>query len=218
MAAPIAHIFLALQMLSGPFKGLFNEKEFLVGTSFPDIRYLKVIEREKTHFSRVALTDIIREKDSFRAGVLFHSFVDEKREEYVVKNGFYEKIPDFKFSSQSLKFAEDVILKNHFDITPYIAYFDGILEQETQCNIAAEHIKSWHFFLQEYFRGRYSEKELILKYFDFNEPNSWRIKRWIFSWIYSEKVRRAMFAIIHNQQIHDLVLRFYMNFRNDFLQ
>lgn len=43
MAAPIAHVFLAVQMLAGPFKGLFNEKEFIVGASFPDIQYLKVV-------------------------------------------------------------------------------------------------------------------------------------------------------------------------------
>src|SRR5438132_13939173 len=106
MAAPIAHIFLAVQMLAGPFHGLFDEKEFIVGTSFPDIRYLKVVSREETHFSHVTLEDIVQETDSFKAGMLFHSFVDEQREAYIIAHGFYGKIPSFRFTTQSLKFAE----------------------------------------------------------------------------------------------------------------
>jgi hypothetical protein len=84
MAAPIAHIFLAVQILVGPFKVMSHEKEFIIGTSFPDIRYLKVIERAETHFENVTLNDIKKETNSFKAGMLFHSFVDQKREEYMV--------------------------------------------------------------------------------------------------------------------------------------
>ena len=32
------------------YKNKFDEKEFIVGTSFPDIRYLNVIKRNETHF------------------------------------------------------------------------------------------------------------------------------------------------------------------------
>ena len=102
-------------------------KEFIFGTSFPDIRYLKVVSRTETHFTNVSLQDILQEKNSFKAGMVFHSFVDERREAYVVENHFYKKIPNFKFSSQSLKFAEDEILKSYLDIFKYHAYFDAIL-------------------------------------------------------------------------------------------
>ncbi len=96
MAAPIAHIFLAVQMLLGPLQGLFNEQEFILGTSFPDIRYLKVVQRADTHFTHVTLQDVLQEKSSFKAGMIFHSFVDEQREAYVVKNHFYKKFPSFR--------------------------------------------------------------------------------------------------------------------------
>jgi hypothetical protein len=111
MAAPIAQVYLALQILAEPLNGYFNEKEFLVGTSFPDIRYLKLIERTQTHYSNCTLDDIKKEKNSFKAGVLFHYFVDEKKEEYMLKNYIYEQLPQFRFISQSLKFAEDQLLR-----------------------------------------------------------------------------------------------------------
>lgn len=219
MAAPIAHIFLAVQMLAGPFKGLFDEKEFIIGTSFPDIRYLKVTERAETHFEDVNLKDILQEKDSFKAGMLFHSFVDEQREAYVVKNKFYEKISVFRFSSQSLKFAEDEILRQQLNISKYSAYFDDIIDAEKKFNISKEHIKRWHGFLQEYFDEAHAKrglKELIMQYFDLHEPHAWRIKRWIFSWYYARKISQAIAAITDNDQAKGLILDFYLHFSDNF--
>lgn len=212
MAAPIAHIFLATQMLAGPFQGLFNEKEFIIGTSFPDIRYLKVAARAQTHITHVTLESIIKEKDSFKAGMLFHSFVDEQREAYVVENHFYEKIPSFKFTTQSLKFAEDDILKSQFDITSYISYFDKIIEQEKSFGITETNIKNWHNFLQGYFRGDYTQKDLFMKYFDLNDPDAWRVKRWVFSWYYARKCTQTMSFIAGDKKMTALILDFYLNF------
>lgn len=177
MAAPIAHIFLAIQMLMGPFKGMFDEKEFIIGTSFPDIRYLKVVERAKTHSSGVTLTDIMHEHDSFKAGMLFHSFVDEKREEYISRHELYQKIPTFRFATQALKLAEDKLLRAYFDISPYISYFNEILKQETDYHIRTEHIRVWHTYLQVYFQDACSVQEVISKYFDLHDPSAWRIKK-----------------------------------------
>ncbi len=39
MPAPLMHVALALIALKGPFSNA-NKKDFIVGTSFPDIRYL----------------------------------------------------------------------------------------------------------------------------------------------------------------------------------
>ena len=49
MAAPIAHIFCALFLLNNNIIDVDNIQEFIIGTSFPDIRYLGVIERDTTH-------------------------------------------------------------------------------------------------------------------------------------------------------------------------
>jgi len=212
MAAPIAHIFLALQMLIGPFKGLFNEKEFIVGTSFPDIRYLKVIARDETHFEHVTLEDIMQEKNSFKAGMLFHSFVDEQREEYIVAQGFYKKLADFKFVTQALKFAEDEILRQFFDAAPYLFYFNEIIAEEKAFNIAEKDIKRWHIFLKEYCGGHYSCKDLMMKYFDLIEPNAWKIKRWAFMLFYVPQMNRVISFITHNKWAREKILNFYLHF------
>jgi len=218
MAAPIAHIFLAVQMLAGPFSGMFNEKEFIIGTSFPDIRYLKVVGRGATHFSNVTLEEILQEQDSFKAGMLFHSFVDEQREAYVVAHGFYAKLSTFRFVTQSLKFAEDEILKARFDSTLYQHYFDDIVEGELGYNIDEQDIRAWHVFLQEYFKGSYSGKDLVMKFFDLNEPDAFWGKRWLFSWIYARKMQQVMLYIMENKQLNNLILSFYGSFSKKFTQ
>lgn len=212
MAAPIAHIFLAVQMLSGPLKGIFDEKEFIIGTSFPDIRYLKVVERTETHVQHVTLQDIFKEKDSFKAGLLFHSFVDEQRETYMIRHNVYQKLPQFRFSSQSLKFAEDELLKAHFDIAHYGNYFDDILDAETMYGIDVQHIRAWHTFLQGYCNGDYSGQDLIMQYFDLNEPDAWFIKRWLFAWFYARKMSHTMSLVIDTKETRDLILNFYLDF------
>jgi hypothetical protein len=212
MAAPIAHIFLAMQLLCGLAKGLFNEQEFIVGTSFPDIRYLKVVERAETHFERVTLNDVLQEKDSFKAGMLFHSFVDEQREQYVVDNNLYDGIPDFRFKTQSLKFAEDELLKPYCDLIRYQAFFNTVLPAQTTYGIDEQHIRSWHTFLQGYFAGDYSGQEMIMRYFDLNEPDAWFIKRWLFSYFYAQKMEHAIACVMHDAQKKHLLLDFYLTF------
>ncbi len=212
MAAPIAHIFLAIQMLAGPLSGLFNEKEFIIGTSFPDIRYLGVISRNVTHFSGVTIEDIMQEKDSFKAGMLFHSLVDRLREEYIVAHRFYSKIPDFKLITQTLKYAEDEILRSIFDSTVYVDYFDDILEQEKAYNISEKDIRTWHKYLQTYFAGRFSCTELMMHYFDLVQPDAWRIKRWLVSWFYVQKMEHVIVFIVNNRWAKRTILDFYMNF------
>lgn len=217
MAAPIAHIFLAVQALSGPLLNKFNEKEFLIGTSFPDIRYLNVIERDNTHFKNVTINDIKNETNSFKAGMLFHSFVDEKREEYIVQNNFYENLPRFKFMTQSLKFAEDQILMPLFDIKPYSSYFYEILDEEYKFNISNENLIKWHKFLQEYFNNKISCENLVMRYFDLNKPNSWRITRLFFSFYYARRINKSINKIVNNEHYKKLILDFYLNFNNKYL-
>lgn len=212
MAAPWAHIFLAILMLNGLFKGLFNEKEFIIGTSFPDIRYLKVVERAETHVTNVSIEDIMREKNSFRAGLLFHSFVDQVREKYMVELGLYELLPSFRFVTQSLKFAKDQILRSVCDASLYVDHFDEILPDERAYGIDEHHLKLWHRFLQNYLSGDYSIDDIIMKYFDLHEPDAWAIKRWFFSWFYARKIKRTITLIKKNRQMRQLLLDFYLNF------
>ena len=108
MAAPITHIVLSGKIFDKYFSN-FSKEEFFIGTSFPDIRYLGIIDRHKTHFSNASLQEI-KQKNSFWAGLLFHSFVDAKEIEYMKLNKIYSLMPHLKHVGHSFKFFEDELL------------------------------------------------------------------------------------------------------------
>lgn len=157
MAAPITHIILALVILKSGLLPNFNEKEFIIGTSFPDIRYLGVIDRKATHAKNVTLAMIAQEKDAFKAGMLFHALVDRVREDFMVKHNVYAMVPKSKYSSQLLKFNEDHILYpliTEWEWKKLGNYFDTILQQEQAFGIATSSLKQWHSFLKNYCSSR----------------------------------------------------------------
>jgi len=135
MAAPITHI-LFTTVLS---KNVSNE--FIAGVSFPDIRYLGSISRERTHMYGV---DRLTDTTSFISGMAFHQYIDELRGEYWKHNGIYERLPDTPLTAQALKFCEDIILYDSSDISHSFAdifqdtqgvsmkYSDTISYQETE--------------------------------------------------------------------------------------
>lgn len=75
MPNQITHIVLAAKVFDKTFSK-FNKSDFFIGTVFPDIRYLGVVKRNKTHFSNMTLDLVLKAKTSFEAGFLFHSLVD----------------------------------------------------------------------------------------------------------------------------------------------
>ncbi len=77
MATPITHVVLTDKIYNKFFSDK-NKKEFFIGTLLPDIRYLKVIERNKTHFENLAISDL-KDDDSFLSGMKFHSILDKTR-------------------------------------------------------------------------------------------------------------------------------------------
>ena len=131
----------------------FDREAFIVGTVFPDIRYLKVIERDKTHFKGLSFQDILDEQDSFTAGLKYHSLVDDVREKYMVEKGIYALIPPSKFITQALKIYEDEVLySNVSDWNQVVAYLDAVLPEETKMVEHVNKIKAWHFLMKEYFK------------------------------------------------------------------
>lgn len=150
MAAPITHIVLTEKIFDKFFKGRIK-KDFFVGSLFPDIRYLKIIDRDKTHFNNLTVVDLEKD-DSFLAGVKFHSILDIAREKFVVENNIYSLCSDSKYITQSLKFLEDEIFyKRIKDWHGYIDYFNEILPDEISLGIDAKDVKKWHVLLQKYF-------------------------------------------------------------------
>ena len=120
-----------------------------------------------------------------------------------------------EFVSQSLKFAEDQILRTLFDVEPYQLYFNEVLAEERAFNISYENIKKWHAFLMEYLVKNVSCQDLTMKYFDLHEPDSWFIKRWFFSRYYGRKISLIVASIVNEKQFKDIkdsLLNFYTQF------
>ena len=140
MAAPITHIVLANKVFDNYFSK-FEEGEFFIGTSFPDIRYLKVLDRDTTHFKNVELNlRTLNLDNSFVAGAKFHVIVDWIRENYIIANNTYEQIPKSRYVTQSLKLLEDELLYEKigswdqivkdFEHVPY-EQIDFVLDKKT---------------------------------------------------------------------------------------
>ncbi|MBU1091681.1 hypothetical protein KKA27_02375 [Patescibacteria group bacterium] len=150
MASPIVHVVLTNKIFNTFFQH-HNKKDFFIGTCLPDIRYLKVTERDKTHFQNVNL-DKLNKENSFLAGLKFHSILDKVREDYIVLNDTYNLCPESKYSTLALKLLEDRILYNNItNWNECINYLDDILDDEVNLGIKNEDIKKWHSLLQQLF-------------------------------------------------------------------
>ncbi len=151
MAAPITHIALTEKIFDKFFKDKIR-KDFFIGTSFPDIRYLKVIDRNKTHYDSLSITNLEND-ESFSAGVKFHSILDQAREKFIVENDTYSLCPESKYITHSLKILEDEVFYQHVkDWNLYTEYLNEILQNEKDYGVAEKDLKKWHSLLQQYFQ------------------------------------------------------------------
>ena len=160
MAAPITHIVLADKIYKKYFSNR-NKEKFFVGTSFPDIRYLGTVPRSKTHHTRVSFASIQQSTDSFNAGSLLHSFVDEAREKYMKENRYYLLFPRSKFTPTASKMYEDMVLYGKIKNWPEIvSYFDKIYKEELIDGIKKEDVEKWHQKLKDYFSYKPTGQDL----------------------------------------------------------
>lgn len=151
MASQITHA--ALTKLVWPkLQALFKEAPFLIGTIFPDIRYLKVISRERTHISNLKFSDVLTEPNAFAAGLKFHSFVDETRERFMVGRGVYGLLPESRYITQAMKLYEDEI---YYPLVGEWARsadaLDRVLLEQTALGVAESDVRRWHDLVRTYF-------------------------------------------------------------------
>lgn len=167
MSALITHIVLAEKVFEKYFTDM-DKREFVVGTCFPDIRYLGVVEREKTHFEGYKFTDL-KNEDSFTAGLKLHSIVDnDMNRRFMKESTLLSFFPsDFDHAHSAVKILEDVVLyekvKNWGEI---ISYFDMVLDKEIQFGISPEAISKWHRRLIKYFGQKPDRVEDIVDIYD----------------------------------------------------
>ncbi len=149
-AAPITHAYLAKKFFKAyPDFSAEERNAFMVGTLFPDIRYISDNARENTHYEDVSLDDVIHEENPFIAGIKFHCYVDEQREQYVVENQIYAKtIPyssDFYFTY--LKLAEDELLFDKYNWYDVCLALQTIYPEELNWGIQEKIVVKWHKLL-----------------------------------------------------------------------
>ncbi len=194
MAAPVVHIVLAIAFLSGPAQNVrVNEKEFILGTSFSDIRYIaRGVKREVTHIPRVKFKDVygqLKAGNSFWAGVLFHSLVDEMREWYMTemvkkkrcclccrwpwgKRGVYSYVPESIWIAHCLKFNEDIRLQARLSEQArkrIVAYFSDevpLVERVFAEQIGIPKLEvlgvitRWHKMIREYCSNELTDRSI----------------------------------------------------------
>lgn len=160
MAAPITHVVLTDKVYKKHFSDK-DKKEFYIGTSLPDIRYLGVIERNKTHFKNLSLQDVMNH-NSVEAGLKFHSLVDNVRKQFMQKNNYYSLFLKSDLQTQASKVLEDRVLYNKVDSwSEIISYFNKICIGELDLGIERNALEKWHQLLRTYFANSPDDKDTV---------------------------------------------------------
>lgn len=156
-AAQGMHVFLAEKWLAiQEWDYTPHQKHsFILGTLFPDIRYLGVLKREETHEQHLVKQDICEQRDDpFEAGRKLHVWIDEVRESFAERWNIYEQLPASVnlHKATFLKLLEDEIIWNELNI----AFIQETLKYEeykiNNFNLKVEDIQKWHSLLSQYFQ------------------------------------------------------------------
>jgi hypothetical protein len=147
MASQITHLVIADRLYQKYFSK-FDKGRFFAGNIFPDIRYLNVISREATHPKISTVEEILKEEDSFQAGVLLHGLVDLVRERFMVARKMYDVCPIADLTHTSLKLYEDEYYFNR--VTDWESICSMLDYKDTNYDIPAEKLELWYSALKKY--------------------------------------------------------------------
>jgi hypothetical protein len=151
MPWPATHILIAEQVYSTYFSHL-EKAAFILGTSFPDIRYLAKIDRNLTHINHLPLEEI-QDQTPFTAGLYFHSLTDAAWNAYIRKHGerLFTLVPHNRAMFHTLKILQDKYLYPQFEgWTQVSALFTDILPEERLFGIPEDLLQGWHAALAAY--------------------------------------------------------------------
>ncbi len=149
MPGPVTHIILTDKIFDRYFPEK-NRRLFYLGTLFPDIRYMGVIDREQTHPAVSSMEEITGQSD-FHAGIAFHALTDHIKREFMAAHHPTNKRAAGLNSGFLLKLAEDVhayTYRNNWQ--PIVDYLDHIPEETAAFGLSPRHLAAWHRLLQQY--------------------------------------------------------------------
>lgn len=150
MPWPVTHILIAVDFLDS-ISSRLDRKKFIIGTSFPDIRYPAKLERDQTHFGQPSVQEIFAE-DAFGAGILFHSLVDSLWNiEFHHQPFFKTHLPHNPAMMHTLKILQDVFVYDRLQKWGQISgHFKETIPEEDQFGAPKSMVKRWHQVISKY--------------------------------------------------------------------
>ena len=142
MSFPITHLVFS----EGIFKnsglaGNTAERDFFLGVSFPDIRYLGVIERSVTHTKNNG-------QSAFLQGMNAHLEMDIFRFEFLAK--ILPEVQD-PIKDMTIKLLEDLLFyEKSTNWQKYQTFFDEVIEDELALVDDVAAIQHWHMMMRDY--------------------------------------------------------------------
>lgn len=146
-AGPVVHARLADIYLATTSYDPAGEDAFRLGTLYPDIRYICPIRREDTHEKNVTLQCIRETTDPFIAGMRFHAWVDERRNDFVKEYGIDQAFSTRPLFPTYLKLIEDQILFSHYLWDQWRVVLMTYHPHEKK-HCSASTLVKWHAILQ----------------------------------------------------------------------
>ncbi len=151
MASQITHIVYGKKIFDRHQN--LNWHDFVLGTVFPDIRYLAKLDRDSTHVYGTSEINIPTD-NSFQSGVYTHCFIDERRNHILKSLGMYELIPHDYLNLTAIKMVEDSITFPLFDDWgKIITILDDIVVEQKKIGVSTKNIHEWQTGLQRYIRS-----------------------------------------------------------------
>jgi hypothetical protein len=203
MSAPVTHLVLAQKVFARYFSDC-DPALFFVGTSFPDIRRIGKIPRERVHDESYSLAKI-QSLDSFTAGLKFHSVVDLVSQQYSETSGFYDLFTQNIFTGYSAKLFADRILKTRLVQWPQMTgYFNHVYPEEFVYGVDQPTVRQWHRILTAYFTSDIEKDQTTREFIIANgTPEK-----------YIDEVIKAITPAGNYSQAEKLILKFYTDFEN----
>lgn len=161
-AGPVVHVYGAELFFQHcrPYYSKREKAAFIRGTLFPDIRYIAGLPRNSTHTKKVTLAQVCAEPDPFRAGKLFHSYIDDQRAQRSWKEGMHRHILyENKQNSHLQKVVEDEICYSKICARCTLNALKSYESPELQDGVSFYHTLIYQSNLTDYLRQ--SPRELF---------------------------------------------------------
>lgn len=162
MASQISHIIYAQKYLEKHPLPNGDKDIFILGSAFPDIRYIdEDLKRKDTHMAFNPVDLNFEGLTPFQAGWKFHIYCDMKREEILNKYKFYDIPETANHANAPSKLVEDCLLyerNNNWEKT--CSYFNNTQFFSRDLPLEKEVFQLWYAILGKYIEQSPEERTI----------------------------------------------------------